>query len=101
MKNNLFRYRMTIKLILKLEVTHCFEMFLFSFSMANKSPTVRLIQDIYDDLMGRSKENREAILTIKSKVEVEISSLRNMSYQLFGGADGKSTSINKFSYWYN
>ena len=57
--------------------------------MANKSPTVRLIQDIYEDLMERSKENREAILTIKSKVEDEISSLRNMTYQVFGGEDGK------------
>ena len=69
----------------------CFscQIVLFSFSTRNSSPTVRLIQDIYEELLERSTENKEAILNMKATIHREIASLRNMTYQLFGANIGK------------
>ena len=57
-------------------------------SSANKSPTFRLIQQIYDDMIKRSTDNKASIESIQGSIEGEISSIRNFTHQMTGG--GKS-----------
>ena len=55
----------------------------FSFSVTSKSPSIRLIKDVYEDLLARSKENRNSILDIKARIDDELSALRNITYHTY------------------
>lgn len=50
---------------------------------------MRLIKEIYEDLLLRSNENKEAINDIKDTIHNEISSVRNITYQMLGENGGK------------
>ena len=61
---------------------------LFYNSSANKSPTFRLIQQIYDDMIKRSNDNKVSIESIQGNIESELSSIRNFTRQSTDGGKG-------------
>ena len=53
---------------------------------------MRLIREIYEDLLRRSNENKEAINEIKDTIDNEISTVRNITYQMLDKNGGKNDS---------
>ena len=62
--------------------------YLLYYSSANKSPTFRLIQQIYDDMIKRSNDNKASIESIQGNIESELSSIRNFTRQSTDGEKG-------------
>ena len=69
----------------------------FIFSSANKSPTLLLIQEIYDDMVEKSKENKIAIENIQGNIEKELSSLRNLTLKSNSGKGILCLSFNVYN----
>ena len=57
-------------------------------SSASKSPTFRLIQEIYEDMIKRSNDNKISIEAIQENIENELSSIRNATRQMTSGSLG-------------
>ena len=66
----------------------CIRLFCFYVRSANKSPTFRLIQQIYDDMIKRSNDNKVSIESIQGNIESELSSIRNFTHQMTEGGKG-------------
>ena len=58
---------------------------------------MQLIQEIYDDMVEKSKENKIAIETIQGNIEKELSSLRNLTLKSNSGKDIKCLSFHDYN----
>ena len=58
-------------------------------SSTNKSPKLRLIQEIYEDMIRRSNDNKVSIEAIQGNIKNEISSMRNFTHQMTENRRGR------------
>ena len=62
---------------------------LYSFSLPNKSPTVRLIQEVYEELKRQTDENKGSILEIQKDLQNELLIVKNFTSKIIKREKGK------------
>ena len=65
-----------------LEVCNKIIVQLYSFSLPNKSPTVRLMQEVYEELKRQTDENKGSILEIQKDLQNELLIVKNLSSKI-------------------